>query len=550
MFLLVHFHDADGILRQPVLTRQLLQGGRTHILAVGRIQENEIARRQVFRPWHRMQGVAGEQQGFCLKLQKGDIVPAGLGGIPVVFYKNGMIGALGQGLQAQGTCARKNIQNGRLIGQGPGQPASVMEDIKYSLPCPVAGRAGAESFGAGQNTAPEFAAGDTHLYFNFPCYLKGLILSWHLFKTFAANFAKIKDIFGFFWGGRMKSSIKCLNKVFFPILLTGFILAMPIAAKAQSAGCSPEVWDAMKAKSEAKVAYDVAVTEQIIKKPDSVLAMTCFNKTAGASANRTGKIFSDKNSTDSRLGDAIGLVVPDALKAFYDDFKGTAGTTMNIPGYGNVPLETPTFTLPPIDISGILNSLGIAPGSIDTVQSLAGIIGYEDPLYLSGVGSFSFGTGFTISGVGNFDIDNNGNLTIAGNTSSSTSAKPSVEYGEKGVLIPDAATVADTNEMECDGVRKLWERVQTEGTQSGVPSVTFAEMMDSGSAGSTSPEDLGMVPNSVMAKNWKASEPLFDNLKDKVDALPPMNVPDFGSDDSVCDVLVTAGTLPSGTTCP
>lgn len=345
----------------------------------------------------------------------------------------------------------------------------------------------------------------------------------------------------------MKSSIKCLNKVFFPALLMGFVLAAPFTALAQSApteGCAPEVWDAMKAKAEAKVAYDVAVTEQIIKKPDSVLAMTCFNKTAGASAHRTGKIFSDKNSSNSRLGDAIGLVIPDALGAFYDDFKGSAGTTMNIPGYGNVPLQTPAYTVPGININNILNSLGIPPGSIPTIQALTGLIGTTGQFNIPGLGNVSFGSnGFSIPGVGNFEVDTDGNLTLAGNQGVGTSAKPSVEYGKEGIAIPDAETVADSAKMECDGVRKLWERVQTEGIQSGVPSVTFQELMD---GGSTQPQDLGMVPNSVMAKNWEASGSIFDNLKTKVDALPAIDVPDFSGQngETVCDVLVTAGVLP------
>lgn len=84
-------------------------------------------------------------------------------------------------------------------------------------------------------------------------------------------------------------------------------------------GCNSKVMDAMNAKAQAKVAYDVAATEQIIKKPDSVLALTCFNNAAGIAAAEGGKIFSGDFSS------SLAPVISDALSGFYGNFKGSVG---------------------------------------------------------------------------------------------------------------------------------------------------------------------------------------------------------------------------------
>lgn len=72
-------------------------------------------------------------------------------------------------------------------------------------------------------------------------------------------------------------------------------------------GCDPQVWQAMKDKAQSRVAYDVAVTEEIIKKPDSTLALTCFDQAANQSAVDGGGIFSGDFSAE------MGTVVNDAL---------------------------------------------------------------------------------------------------------------------------------------------------------------------------------------------------------------------------------------------
>ncbi len=62
-------------------------------------------------------------------------------------------------------------------------------------------------------------------------------------------------------------------------------LALGVApAAAQVAGCNPAVLNAMNARAQAQMAYDIAVTNEMIDKPDSVLTLTCFNRAAGVSA--------------------------------------------------------------------------------------------------------------------------------------------------------------------------------------------------------------------------------------------------------------------------
>lgn len=75
----------------------------------------------------------------------------------------------------------------------------------------------------------------------------------------------------------------------------------------------------MHAKADAQVAYDVSVTDQIIKKPDSVLALTCFNQAAGVSAKEGGAIFSGDFTLD------LAKIIVDALKEFYLQFTGATG---------------------------------------------------------------------------------------------------------------------------------------------------------------------------------------------------------------------------------
>lgn len=111
------------------------------------------------------------------------------------------------------------------------------------------------------------------------------------------------------------------RKLFLSFISAGLALSLfcGMAAAQAIPGCDDDVKEAMEKKSEAKVAVDVAVTEEIVKKPDSVLALTCFNKAAGTIAARGGAIFS---------GDFTSVLTPtvkDSLEAMYDDFADAEG---------------------------------------------------------------------------------------------------------------------------------------------------------------------------------------------------------------------------------
>ncbi len=111
-----------------------------------------------------------------------------------------------------------------------------------------------------------------------------------------------------------------INRVLLSFMSLACIVFVSCNAYAQAVpGCNPQVLDAMQKKAQAKVAADINVTEETIDKPDSVLAMTCFNKAAGVSAAKGGAIFSGDFTS------GLAPIIEDALSAMYDDFADAAG---------------------------------------------------------------------------------------------------------------------------------------------------------------------------------------------------------------------------------
>jgi hypothetical protein len=126
-------------------------------------------------------------------------------------------------------------------------------------------------------------------------------------------------------------------------------LADPIGTGATNAtvpGCDSKVLQAMGDKANARVAYDVASTEQVVNKPDSILALTCFNNQAGEASSQLGQMFSGDYTTP------LSKIIPDSLTAFYDDFQDAPGK------------DTGT-----IDYSSAATTLG-ASGDIKTCNGL------------------------------------------------------------------------------------------------------------------------------------------------------------------------------------
>lgn len=107
-------------------------------------------------------------------------------------------------------------------------------------------------------------------------------------------------------------------------------------------GCDPKVMAAMEAKAKARVAYDVAVTEQLTDKPDSVLALTCFHQAAGVSAKKGGEIFSGDFTDD------LKPIIEPALADTYKNFEGAAGYDSGKVDYKSTTLSD-TFDCPQMD---------------------------------------------------------------------------------------------------------------------------------------------------------------------------------------------------------
>lgn len=99
----------------------------------------------------------------------------------------------------------------------------------------------------------------------------------------------------------LRHILKASGRLFASAVLSMMFSGSAFAALA--AGCNQNVWNALAAKADAQVAYDIAVTRAMINKPDSVLTLTCFDKAAGVSAKKGGAIFSGDFST--QLGDVL-----------------------------------------------------------------------------------------------------------------------------------------------------------------------------------------------------------------------------------------------------
>ena len=97
----------------------------------------------------------------------------------------------------------------------------------------------------------------------------------------------------------LRPSGKALLSAFLTFGVVFFCVATASAASGPQVilGCDPAVWQAMTAKAEAQVAYDTAVTDELVNKPDSVLTLTCFSDAAGVSAKNGGAIFSGDFTT-------------------------------------------------------------------------------------------------------------------------------------------------------------------------------------------------------------------------------------------------------------
>ncbi len=136
-------------------------------------------------------------------------------------------------------------------------------------------------------------------------------------------------------------------------------------------GCDEKVMKVLKARAKVKTIVDEAAIDEVMTKPDSVLAITCFGKAAKASSKGAGKIFSGnffnqlkgvlkaglkthyKNFTIEEGGDSSS----DADESFYDIAFLDMGEGFSAGGGVSAGLG--------VDISlGMAGGGGVAPGPV------------------------------------------------------------------------------------------------------------------------------------------------------------------------------------------
>jgi hypothetical protein len=203
-----------------------------------------------------------------------------------------------------------------------------------------------------------------------------------LAKTIPANFVKMKDISTIGVSAMITNARSIPARVLTLALSVGCAALMsasafavppgPPAAGQTIEGCDKRVLDAAQAKARAMVVLDYAATEETVDKPDSQLAMTCFNNIAGKAQNGTdggGSIFSGDLdghwwaaggtypytktnppvwTTDTNYSDLI----EDSLNAFYDEFKDADGNDGGTVDYSQTTLADSTTCTEEQDLWG------------------------------------------------------------------------------------------------------------------------------------------------------------------------------------------------------
>lgn len=130
-----------------------------------------------------------------------------------------------------------------------------------------------------------------------------------------------------------------ISRVLLPAFAIVCLTFGGVSAHAQAIpGCNPQVTDAMMKQAQALVGYDISVVQQTIDKPDSTLAMSCFNKAAGLSSAQGGLIFSEDFMV------AMQDMIEPWLTAFFDEFADASGFDISI-----TPAYTAGVTLPAND---------------------------------------------------------------------------------------------------------------------------------------------------------------------------------------------------------
>ena len=284
--------------------------------------------------------------------------------------------------------------------------------------------------------------------------------------------------------------MRCMFKSFGKFLLVALISCVTFSsARAQVEGCNPLVMDAMIAKSQAQVAYDVAVISQLISQPDSVLAMTCFNQAASISAVDGGSIFSGDFTVQ-----LTPLITP-ALQTWYGSGNTCGFICPNGKGNGNC---------------------------------------YGNRLMVCGAGwggNFANAIGFR-SGVINYAVD------------ALTPPIPDATLLSSPLPVPS---------FDCTGMADLWNLVRTEGIETGAPFASFDDLVNGVAGVYPIPVAPFAVGDDFMASwDASAAQNVFSNLNIAVALMPtpgvaPWIIPDFSKCKTSADVIALADL---GIACP
>jgi hypothetical protein len=113
------------------------------------------------------------------------------------------------------------------------------------------------------------------------------------------------------------------------------LFLLPTPASAQPTGCNPAVLTAMQDKAQAEVTADVARTEQTVVKPDSVMALTCMNGAAGASAARIATLFGGEFLSNT----VFTSVIDTMLAAFLNQFADAEGRESGAVSYASTTVQ-------------------------------------------------------------------------------------------------------------------------------------------------------------------------------------------------------------------
>lgn len=119
---------------------------------------------------------------------------------------------------------------------------------------------------------------------------------------------------------------KTANILFLNTLLAIMLLTTPsfsYAGATPSTTCDPKIKTAMEKKAEAVVEEETQTAAEFIKKPESTLQLSCYDKWAADTGAKSGQIFSDAASpTNFSMSQNVANISLDPLSTYISDSFG------------------------------------------------------------------------------------------------------------------------------------------------------------------------------------------------------------------------------------